>query len=125
MALCQILMPPESLQSRQERRLLNPLPIRLPDWLSFDTATSTFTGTPASSDDSLTISISAADALGSTSSSFDLNVRDVQKISATQDPINYQGGQAFSFPLIFSSTDDESSTGLAFQLHYDSSLFSF
>ena len=97
----------------------------LPDWLSFDTATSTFTGTPASSDDSLTISISAADALGSTSSSFDLNVRDVQKISATQDPINYQGGQAFSFPLIFSSTDDESSTGLAFQLHYDSSLFSF
>ena len=97
----------------------------LPSWLSYDPLTTTFSGTPASSSDSLSIELSAADALGNISTAFNLNVRDVQQISLPDHIVPYQGGSNFTLPLIYSTTDHQDSTGLSFQLHYDSSLFSF
>jgi len=97
----------------------------LPNWLQYNPNTFTFSGTPGSAADSLTVDLSASDALGSISTSFDLSVRDVQQISLTDPVQQYQGGKTFSLPLIYSSTDGQPSTGLSFQLHYDSSLFTF
>ena len=97
----------------------------LPNWLSYDPNTFTFSGTPGSAADSLTIDLSASDALGGITTSLDLSIRDVQKISIADPAQQYQGGKPFSLPLIYSSTDGQPSTGLSFQLHYDSSLFTF
>ena len=97
----------------------------LPSWVSYDPDTTTFSGTPSSSADSFEVVLSSADDLGSVTTSFDLNVRDVQIIHPESNTVDYQGGQSLALPLFFSATDGESSTGLAFHLHYDSSLFSF
>ena len=97
----------------------------LPSWLSYNPLTTTFSGTPSSSTDSLSIEISAADDLGSVSTSLNLTVHDVQTIQAPYRSINYQSDSVLSLPLIYRASDNQPSTGLSFRLHYDSTLFSF
>ena len=97
----------------------------LPSWLSYDPNTTTFSGTPTSSADSVSIDLSAADDLGHVSTALNLKIRDVQVIEAQSNTVDYQAGESLALPLSFNATDGQASTGLAFQLHYDSSLFTF
>jgi len=97
----------------------------LPSWLSYDPNTTTFSGTPTSSVDSVSIDLSAADDLGHVSTALNLKIRDVQVIEAQSNTVDYQAGESLALPLSFNATDGQASTGLAFQLHYDSSLFTF
>jgi len=98
---------------------------QLPAWVNFDSESFTFSGRPESSADSFSVEVSASDALGSIETPLTLTVQDVQTITSDTQPINYQGGDMLSFPLIYRVTDNQPSTGINFQLHYDSSLFTF
>lgn len=97
----------------------------LPEWLSYDEESKEFSGSPSSSADSSSINLSASDELGSISTSLSFAVRDVQQISAGAMPLRYRADTTLSFPLIYSSTDQADSTGLSFDLFYDSSIFEF
>ena len=99
---------------------------QLPTWVNYDSESISFSGRPVSSADSFSVEFSASDDLGDVSTTLNFMVQDVQTINTTSpQPINYQGGDMLSFPLIYRVTDNQPSTGINFQLHYDSSLFTF
>ena len=55
----------------------------LPDWLTFDPSTNTFSGTPATGDlSTLTIQVSASDGVATASTTFTLTVNDICRVSA-------------------------------------------
>ena len=96
----------------------------LPSWLTFNTTTGTFTGTPTSGG-TFNLSVAAADELGSVSAPLTLNVREVQSISSSATDIRYQRNKDFTVPINYSTTDGSQTTGMSFKVHYNSSLFSF
>jgi len=96
----------------------------LPTWLSFNPSTRTLSGTPTSGG-TLNLAVSAADELGSVSAPLTLKVREVQSLSSNPAPIRYQRNKDLTVPINYSTTDGSSSTGLAFKVHFNSSLFSF
>ena len=55
----------------------------------------------------------------------DLNDNPFYQISAHSNLIEYQARRSLALPLLFSSSDGLASAGLTFQLHYNSSLFTF
>ena len=96
----------------------------LPSWLSFNAATRTLSGTPTSSG-TFNFSINAADELESVSAPLTLKVREVQQLFSSTEPIRYLRNKDLTVPINYSISDASSSTGLAFKVHFDSSLFSF
>jgi hypothetical protein len=98
--------------------------ISLPDWLTFDPLTKTFSGN-AVSGGVYDIEVSAADELGSVATSFSLMVREVQSLFSSATPIKFQRGQDITVPINYSTTDGSQTTGLSFRIHYNSSLLTF
>jgi len=96
----------------------------LPAWLTFNPSTRTFSGTPTSGG-TLNLAVSAADELGSVSAPLTLKVREVQALSSSAAPIRYKRNKDVVVPINYSTTDASASTGLAFKVHFNSSLFSF
>jgi len=96
----------------------------LPSWLSFNPATRTLSGTPTAGG-TLNLNLSASDELGSISTPLSIKVREVQQLSSSTTPIRYQRNKDLTVPINYSTTDGSSSTGLAFKVHFNSSLFSF
>ena len=96
----------------------------LPSWLTFNTTTGTFTGTPTSGG-TFNLAVAAADELGSVSAPLTLNVREVQSVSSSATDIRYQRNKDVTVPINYSTTDGSQTTGMSFKVHYNSSLFSF
>ena len=96
----------------------------LPSWLSFDTSTGIFTGTPSSSG-TVVLNISASDGLASVSTPLELKIREVQSISSLSKPITYQRNKDLIVPINYSTTDGSKSSGISFAVYFNSSLLSF
>ena len=96
----------------------------LPFWLSFDTSTGTFAGTPTTTG-TVALNISASDGLTSVSTPFEFQIRDVQSISSSSKPIVFERNKDLTIPVNYSTTDGSKSTGISFGVYFDSTLLSF
>ena len=96
----------------------------LPSWLSFDTSTGTFAGTPITTG-TVTLNISASDGLTSVSTPFEFQILDVQSISSLSKPIVFERNKDLTIPVNYSTTDGSKSTGISFGVYFDSTLLSF
>jgi len=97
---------------------------QLPSWLTFNATTGTFTGTPATGGN-VVLYISASDGLTSASTRLELKIREVQSISSLSKPIPYQRNKDLIVPINYSTTDGSKSTGISFNIYFNSSLLSF
>ncbi|WP_341884221.1 cadherin domain-containing protein, partial [Synechococcus sp. UW140] len=52
-------------------------------------------------------------------------IKEVQLLSSSATPIRYQRNKELTVPINYSTSDDLTTTGLSFKVHYNSSLLSF
>ena len=93
----------------------------LPSWLSYDASTQTFSGTPFEGELS-EILITASDELGSISSVLEIHALELQTIGSSSASIFYVNEQPVTLPILYSSSSKDPTTGISFNIHFDSSL---